>query len=90
MASETKIGRNDRCPCGSGRKYKNCCQGKAGRLGPMGWAGLLAIVAVVAFVAVSILSAGRGGSDTGSDTGPGTTCPPGQVWSPGHGHCHDV
>ena len=20
-----KIGRNDSCPCGSGRKYKNCC-----------------------------------------------------------------
>jgi len=23
---ETKIGRNDPCPCGSGRKYKKCCQ----------------------------------------------------------------
>jgi preprotein translocase subunit SecA len=23
-----KIGRNDPCPCGSGKKYKNCC-GKA-------------------------------------------------------------
>lgn len=23
-----KIGRNDRCPCGSGRKYKHCCSGK--------------------------------------------------------------
>lgn len=22
---ETKIGRNDSCPCGSGKKYKNCC-----------------------------------------------------------------
>ena len=21
-----KVGRNDRCPCGSGRKYKKCCQ----------------------------------------------------------------
>jgi hypothetical protein len=20
-----KVGRNDPCPCGSGRKYKNCC-----------------------------------------------------------------
>ena len=20
-----KIGRNDRCPCGSGKKYKRCC-----------------------------------------------------------------
>jgi uncharacterized protein YecA (UPF0149 family) len=23
-----KIGRNDPCPCGSGRKYKKCCLGK--------------------------------------------------------------
>jgi preprotein translocase subunit SecA len=23
--SEQKVGRNDPCPCGSGRKYKNCC-----------------------------------------------------------------
>ena len=23
-----KIGRNDPCPCGSGRKFKRCCLGK--------------------------------------------------------------
>jgi SEC-C motif domain protein len=23
-----KIGRNDACPCGSGKKYKKCCQGR--------------------------------------------------------------
>lgn len=23
--SKIKIGRNDKCPCGSGKKYKNCC-----------------------------------------------------------------
>ena len=22
---EPKVGRNDPCPCGSGRKYKKCC-----------------------------------------------------------------
>ncbi|WP_216594034.1 SEC-C metal-binding domain-containing protein [Desulfobacter postgatei] len=22
---ETKIARNDPCPCGSGKKYKKCC-----------------------------------------------------------------
>ncbi|NDP19930.1 MAG: hypothetical protein GZ091_02440 [Paludibacter sp.] len=22
----TKIGRNDPCPCGSGKKYKKCCE----------------------------------------------------------------
>ena len=23
-----RIGRNDPCPCGSGKKYKKCCLGK--------------------------------------------------------------
>jgi SWIM/SEC-C metal-binding protein len=23
-----KVGRNEPCPCGSGKKYKNCCQGR--------------------------------------------------------------
>ena len=26
--STGRVGRNDPCPCGSGRKYKNCCLGK--------------------------------------------------------------
>lgn len=25
VVKETKIGRNDPCPCGSGKKYKKCC-----------------------------------------------------------------
>lgn len=25
VIKENKIGRNDKCPCGSGKKYKNCC-----------------------------------------------------------------
>ena len=28
--TERKIGRNDLCPCGSGKKYKNCCMLKNG------------------------------------------------------------
>lgn len=27
---EHKVGRNDPCPCGSGKKYKKCCMGKDG------------------------------------------------------------
>jgi preprotein translocase subunit SecA len=27
---EEKIGRNEPCPCGSGKKYKNCCMRRAG------------------------------------------------------------
>ncbi len=25
MTNAQKVGRNSRCPCGSGKKYKNCC-----------------------------------------------------------------
>ena len=25
QSKSTKVGRNDLCPCGSGKKYKNCC-----------------------------------------------------------------
>jgi len=28
LAKAVKVGRNDPCPCGSGRKYKKCCLGK--------------------------------------------------------------
>jgi len=27
---DKKIGRNDPCPCGSGKKYKQCCLAKPG------------------------------------------------------------
>ena len=28
IPARTKIGRNQPCPCGSGKKYKKCCMGK--------------------------------------------------------------
>jgi hypothetical protein len=28
MKSEEKVGRNEPCPCGSGKKHKNCCWGR--------------------------------------------------------------
>ncbi|NNF97858.1 MAG: hypothetical protein HKM93_00625 [Desulfobacteraceae bacterium] len=27
MIAEKKVGRNEPCPCGSGKKYKKCCGG---------------------------------------------------------------
>lgn len=30
MKNSEKLGRNDPCPCGSGKKYKKCCMGKEG------------------------------------------------------------
>jgi uncharacterized protein YecA (UPF0149 family) len=29
LRPDSKIGRNEACPCGSGQKYKRCCLGKA-------------------------------------------------------------
>jgi uncharacterized protein YchJ len=28
IVSKNKVGRNDPCPCGSGKKYKKCCLNK--------------------------------------------------------------
>ncbi|HPQ79810.1 MAG TPA: SEC-C metal-binding domain-containing protein [Candidatus Dojkabacteria bacterium] len=30
MRKGKKVGRNDPCPCGSGKKYKKCCYPKYG------------------------------------------------------------
>jgi len=29
IKSDSQVGRNDPCPCGSGKKYKKCCGAKA-------------------------------------------------------------
>jgi hypothetical protein len=34
-----KVGRNDPCPCGSGKKYKKCCEGKPAAAGAGGEPG---------------------------------------------------
>jgi len=78
-ATSGRVTRNESCPCGSGRKYKHCCEGKAGGLS-VGARLLLALVLVVALVGVVLAFTTR------SDR----TAPPGQVWSPEHGHYHDV
>ena len=28
IMADPKVGRNDPCPCGSGKKYKKCCMGR--------------------------------------------------------------
>ena len=80
----TKVGRNDPCACGSGRKYKHCCERKELKreqrrdsigkgifyvLGPL-------FVVMVAVMAIANL---RGGEDTGE---------PPKVWSAAHNHWH--
>ena len=72
-----QVGRNDECPCGSGRKYKHCCARKAGGM-TTGGRVLLAFVIVVAVVGVVLALTNR--SEPASVTG--------KVWSPEHGHYH--
>ena len=72
----SKPGRNDLCPCGSGRKYKKCHGVKA----DASQNHLMMLViggAVVAAIVVGILSF----------TGERATGPT-QVWSSEHGHYH--
>lgn len=75
-------GRNDPCACGSGRKYKQCCQGKAS-LAPSSTSRIALItVGVVVLLGLVIMGASlfRGGANA--------NCPPGTAWSTAHQHCH--
>jgi hypothetical protein len=82
VASTRKVGRNDRCPCGSGKKYKSCCALKQGGLSLGHWAAILAMAAAAAVLVFFLYNLTQ---DEGARI---ATCPPGQVWSPEHGHCH--
>ena len=53
-----RIGRNDPCPCGSGKKFKNCCQGKTDRLSwaTRAWFALIGLMLLVgAWIALTML-----------------------------------
>ncbi len=62
-----KIGRNDACPCGSGRKYKHCCLGsdEAARAPFCGEAGANALGALSEEQAKQMMLAQTGFSTTG-------------------------
>jgi len=90
-----RVGRNEACPCGSGRKFKSCCAGKTAV--PKGLILLLAVFAVIAGIAFIP----RGDNKTAplppaprtAATKPGPQpgpAPPGKVWSAEHGHWHDI
>lgn len=79
MAHTETIGRNDACPCGSGRKYKKCCALKAQRA-----RGNTVLLVLVAGLMVAGLAAGI--SSFMNERG--HTAQPGGVWSAEHGHYH--
>ena len=72
------IGRNDPCPCGSGQKYKHCCE--AARHSPLS-PGLVILVVIVLVGAVAAVMAIVDARDLP---------PQQQVWSEEHGHWHTV
>jgi hypothetical protein len=77
------IGRNDPCVCGSGKKYKRCCQ-KDGRSATATTASKTTMIVLGAVMLIGlvliVISLVAGGGES--------VCPPGQSWSAAHGHCH--
>ncbi len=73
-----KAKRNDPCPCGSGRKYKNCHEGRA-EIRSKFTATIVALVVIAGLIFAGKTFLG--------DDGPGEG-PPGKVWSEEHGHWH--
>ena len=72
-----KVGRNDPCPCGSGRKYKQCCARKQAQMSRFSLLAIAGVIVAVAAVLVYSFTTERGS---------GTR----QVWDPDHGHYHTV
>ena len=84
------VGRNQPCPCGSGKKYKHCCFGKdtkseASNRNIIVWGGALVVVFIGLYVVFS-----NDGATPGFRSDPTGQGLPGQVWSPEHGHWHDA
>ncbi len=79
MAHHPKAGRNDPCPCGSGKKYKKCCEGKQ-----QSARSSRAMVIVVGIILAGAIAAAL--TSFGEDPTP--VASPGRVWSPEHGHYH--
>ena len=79
MTTPAKLGRNDRCACGSGKKFKNCCEGKTSATSlPRVLMAALAI-AVLGGIAAGVIALRDASSATAA---------PGKVWSAEHGHFH--
>jgi hypothetical protein len=79
MAKIQKAGRNDLCPCGSGKKYKKCCEIRQERSRFSIILIILIAGAVLGGLAFSLTSFGDEGSSTPAA---------GRTWSPEHGHWH--
>jgi hypothetical protein len=72
-----RIGRNDLCPCGSGKKYKHCHEGKGNALTVWQRVGL-GLIAVVAAAGLYLALSNRAEHRVQTSG----------VWSAEHGHYH--
>ena len=86
-----KVGRNEPCHCGSGKKYKNCHQQLDGPNdgGPAKAKNkniiIGALVIFLIFLAIGVFL----NIQSSGNAGPGDA-PEGKVWSPEHGHWHNA
>jgi len=74
-----KTGRNEPCPCGSGKKYKNCHESKTSSSRTSQVLMVVVGAAVLAAITAGVLSF------TGESPRGGV-----RVWSAEHGHFHDA
>ena len=74
-----KAGRNDLCPCGSGQKFKRCCESKQ-RSG--GARGRLMLLIVGGSILAALIGAIASFTSHPADTV--------RIWSQEHGHYHDA
>lgn len=83
MTRVTKVGRNDACSCGSGKKFKRCCETKTTGIDRRSRVLLFVLASIVAVaILFGIASVARNGDSSGGG--------PRRVWSPEHGHYHTV
>ena len=71
-------GRNEPCPCGSSKKYKNCCAVKTTRSAWIATIGASAFIVITGAVVTGVIRSSRSEPEV----------PPGYVWSEEHGHLH--
>ncbi|MFY0686520.1 MAG: SEC-C domain-containing protein [Cyclobacteriaceae bacterium] len=78
-----KVGRNDPCPCGSGKKYKDCHLSNE-KTKELSNKSLFYIALLIALLAI----AGYGVYTSQESSRPDGPAPAGKVWSEEHGHYH--
>ena len=75
-----RTGRNDRCHCGSGKKFKQCCDGKTQGTGRVWQILLVGLAGVIVAAIFFVISAARHDNSSAPADG--------RVWSADHGHYH--